>query len=1698
MLEHAYVVVQGLASAVDLRVVGGEERDQIIQSQYELKRQPPDRILLLQPRQSLPAQTRVRFVWGAGIASPSGVTTTADQVFDFMVRPRLMAAFHCQRVNADRACIPLFDMRVDFSAPVASTRLRGARLTSHDGRVWPARLSDQPDVTSLSFQGPFPPESQFRVELPEGIRDDAGRTLANAAEFPLSVATDEYPPLAKFSGDFGILEAADPVLPVTVRNLEPELEISSIEAVGGNGMDGFMTRISPAEAHQVVDWLRRIGSRGWDDRSRSVFEGSARVPRHFLLPRPHGEKAFEVLGIPLERPGFYVVEVQSQLLGNALLESGAKMYVPTAALVTDLAVHLKWGLENSLVWVTRLENAEPAAGAAVEILDCSGALLWSGTTDRDGLARPVDLPPLGNAKRCSWDSYGSGLLVVAKLDSDFSFVHSSWDQGIESWRFRLPGASENSLVSAHTILARPLVRAGETLHMKHVLRGRTMAGFSEIPEQQRPTQLVIRHVGTDQEYTRELKWSDPGVALTDWEVPRDARLGTYQFVLKLEDGREWNSGTCRVEEFRVPLMKASITPPSEPLIQPTELTVDVSVQYLSGGPAKRLPALLRYQAQPAGSSFFPDFEGFVFDTGPVEVGLTRYGEQPRPKPPGFSRKTFELDDNGGRRIELEGSGKIDRRRSLLTELEFQDPNGRIQTVSQRISMWPSARLAGIKTKSWMQSEESLEFSAAVAEVSGKPVADAPVRVQLLERKYFSHRKRLVGGFYGYENFSEVQDKGVICEGRTDSRGILECNVAPPLTGNLILLVSTTDEQGRPSYADGSVWVPGPHASWYPAQDDDRIDLIPEKKEYQPGETARLQVRTPFRKATALVTVEREGVGETYVQHLTAEEPVIEVPVKTEYSPNVFVSALIVRGREGGIAPTAYVDLGKPSFKLGIARFDVGWDAHRLKVQVEPEREQYRIRQKAKVSIAVLDPDGNPPAAGAEVAVAVVDEGLLELAPNPSWKLLDEMMQTRGYGVQTSTAQMQVVGKRHFGLKALPSGGGGGKQLTRELFDTLLLWKPSVALDAQGKADIEVPINDSVTSFRVVAVATAGLDRFGTGEATFRTTRDLTLFSGLPPLVREGDSFLAEFTIRNATAKAMDVRVEAAVRETDWHLDRTLHLGAGEGGRVGDTVRVPDGVDALTYVVSASAPDASDRLSVKQQVAPFIPVRTLQATLESLDHPVDIPVQIPEGAIPGRGGIEVGLQPTLTVGLDGVRSYLRRYPFSCLEQILSKAVVLSDEQAWNHEMANLTQYIAGDGLLSYFPASGRLHGSDVLTSYVLTLADESGWAVPLETRRTLLGGLRSFVEGRSAVGLGHFADLTLRKLAAIQALARFGAATPGMLSTLVIEPDLWPTSALLDWYEITLRLEALPRRQEALAKAEQLLRARLDLRGTSAGFSTEARERLWWLMLSPAGNQARLILTLLRAKRWTEDLPRLVRGLLDLQRRGHWDLTTANALGVLAVQHFSADFESEAVTGTSNVSLAEERQQIDWGQRPLGGELSFAWPRKQTTLHAVQDGTGRPWLVVRANAALEPESFSAGYAVTRSVEAVEQRRPGSWSVGDIARVTLHLRAQSDMTWVVVSDPVPGGGAILGSGLGRDSSIATEGERRANTVRPTHIERKFEWYRAYFDYLPKGDWTIEYTLRLNSSGEFRLPPTRVEAMYEPEVFGQSVNSPLEVEP
>ena len=1736
ILDRVSFAVEGIASPIGVRTVPASEAEEIVKVEYRF-RDRPEHLLLLQARQAFPAGARVTLVWGSGVAAPSGVATTQERRLPFVTREAFAARFHCARENPEAQCIPISPMSVRFSAAVPRSVVSKIELKGPGGRIWrPVNEdSEQSDafVSGATFKPPFPELSAFTVDLPPGIRDDAGRELSNAGMYPLKVETDEYPPLAKFTATFGILESkGNPLLPVTLRNVEPAVAGRMLEVLEGQEnidpprelvldeneriaakLQGRIFKVPAERVNEILFWIKKTGSRSHEDRDKSVFgQATAARATPFSIPKLSGPKAFEVVGIPLKSPGFYVVEIESEILGAALLGKPKPMYVPSTALVTNLSVHFKWGIESSLIWVTTLDKARPVNLAAVEIRNCEGKLVWEGKTGRDGLARTGKLPDPNELTRCSYDSLDSGLVVSARSGDDMAFVHTSWNDGIEPWRFQLPVDWERELKTAHTIFDRMLFRPGETVHMKHIARRRVQDGFALLPAQEMEKTAEIRHQGSDEKYELPVAWSSDGSGESTWDIPAEAKLGAYQVTLNRvrsasEPSREENespsgipAGSFRVEEYRVPLMKAIIRPPSEEQVSPKAVPVDLTVTYLAGGGAGGLPVKFRTLLQSRYVPAPPAFDGFRFANGQVREGIVRRAsEETRQEKYPVVTKDLTLDRSGSTRTEVTDLPRIDDPMDILAELDFKDPNGEVQTASTRIPIWPSSWMIGIRPDGWALSRDAVKFQVAVVDLSGKPVAGAPVKVDLFRQKYYSHRKRLAGGFYAYESSTEITRLQSLCSGRTNGRGLLACEKPVSVSGNLILQATTADRQGLEAAAQQSIWVAGSEDWWFAAEDSDRMDVIPESVRYEPGEKARLQVRMPFRNATALITVEREGIGETFIKELSGKEPVIELPVKGSWSPNVYVSVLAVRGRVGGVQPTATVDLGRPAFRLGIAQIQVGWKTHELKVSVATDRRTYRVRERAQARISVSTADGRPLPPGTEVAVAAVDEGLLELMPNTSWDLLAGMMGQRSYGVQTATAQMHVVGKRHFGLKALPQGGGGGKALTRELFETLLLWNGRVKLNERGEATAEIPLNDSLTSFRVVAVASGGTDRFGSGSTSIRTTQDLILFSGIPPLVRQGDRFRCMFTVRNTTERAMQVRVVSRIEGVAAEMPpQEISLASGESSETGWTVTAPPGRDSLRFEVDAAeSGGASDRLSVVQRVAPAVPVRTLQATLiqvETGGYRLDM--ERPADGLPGAGGIRVEFRPRLLEGLAGIADYMRLYPYTCLEQIVSKAVALRDAALWQKIAGLLPVYLDSDGLAKYFPSLNW--GSETLTAYLLAITHEAGWEIPEDSKERMLSGLEGFASGRiSRASSLPTADLTIRRLAAVEALSRYGRAQAAMLSSIPIDPNLWPTSAVIDWDNILTRVPDVRDRQARMAAADQILRSRLNFQGTMMGFSTERMDAMWWLMVSTDTNAMRLLLSRLGSPAWKQDIPRLVRGALGRQRRGHWDTTPANAWGVLAMEKFSSAFESTPVTGESSATLAGQTQAVDWQATPKGNALSFPWPGQRSPLELGMRGTGMPWATIQSLAAVPlREPLTSGFGIRRTLIPVDRKEAGVWSAGDIVRVRLEIESQADMAWVVVNDPIPAGSAIFGTGLGSDSRLATRGEENKGWVWPAYEERSFEAYRAYYQFVPKGSWTIEYTIRLNNAGLFQMPPTRVEALYAPEMFGEIPNAPVQI--
>jgi hypothetical protein len=1781
-----WCAVDGLGEQIPVRLIEGKERAALLNAQ-DLDRAAatdPLSVVTLACNRRLTPSAQVQLVYGKGVstpgnaARPTGTANSVEKRFGYTVREPFTASFYCERQNAQAACLPIRPLGLNFNAPVARKLAEGIRLKSDKQTFKPVIEQDGADgdsvVSGVVFPTVLPEQTAFTIELPKGFADASQRSLHNADSFPLKTATGAMPPLAKFAASpFGIVERfAEPngvaLLPVTLRNVEAALRVKG----------GKVSDLKPGTDAEIIAWFTKVqrydnftasrrtatadlkyplpksvnefDQQQVQTRMVSLLQGQAGV-KTLDLPTPNSTdpRPFEVVGIPLS-PGFHVVEIASQKLGSALLDElhgpGRTMFMRTSALVTNLGVHFKLGRENALAWVTTLDKGAPVANAAVRVSDCRGREVATATTNAQGIAAFSGISP--TAPTCNTDDNTTQAYFVSARAKesgvdDMAFTWSDWNKGIEPWRFNLPTSNaERPDERAHTIFDRTLLRAGETVSMKHLLRTETSAGFGLTQGQ--PVRLVITHLGSGQQYTQGLTWRKTATgglsAESTFAIPPGAKLGQYDVELRgTDNARSFTSGQFRVEEFRLPVLEGRITPTEKKaLVHVKSVPVDLQINYVAGGGAARLP--VRVSALVRGKYLsYSDFEAFSFNPPRGKSDATTEGEAET----NASADARVIADKLPLTLDRAGAGKVTidkiptsrQPQELLLEATYADPNGEVQTLRSTHTLWPAGVVAGIKTEGWVSSSQKIKFQALALDLGGKAQEGVALEVQATARIVTTSRKRMVGGFYTYDNKTTLKDLGSVCSGKSDSRGLLLCETQLNEPGEVELVVTAKDGNGNSIQAASSIYVTKQGELWFGGEDHDRMDLLPEKKSYQPGETAKLQVRMPFRFATALVAVEPEGIVQTQVVQLNGQDPSISVKIKDGWGPNVYVSVLALRGRlrevpwysfftwgykaprewwtsfwyEGReyVAPTAMVDLSKPAFRLGVAEIRVGSKAHQLDVRVQTDRATYAVRGTAKATITVKLPNGQP-AANAEVALAAVDQALLELMPNTSWNLLDAMLQRRAWGVETATAQMEIIGRRHYGRKAVPAGGGGGHSGARELLDTLLLWNPAVKLDANGQAVVTVPLNDALTTFKIVAVADASTGLFGTGFASIRATQDLQIISGLPPLVREDDQYRAQITLRNTTQQAMKVQVTP--RATLLNLKtQTVDIPAGDAREVAWAVTAPAQLaqtraESILWEIEAkdTIGGARDALKARQRIIPAVPLTVQQATLVQIDGSFTLDVNPPADALPGRGGLKMALQPQLADGLPGVRDWFANYPFACLEQKTSKAVGLRDGKLWQTVLGQIPSYLDADGLANYFPPhdgeSNR--GSDTLTAYLLAAIHEAAsinpaFALSDDVRAPMERGLIAFVEGRIQRDFwSPRKDLDVRKLAALEALSRYGKAQGRMLNSIAINPNpnQWPTHAVIDWLNILKRVNDVPERDKRMAEATQILKSRISYQGTKMVFSTEKDDYWWWLMQNGDVNTARLMLTVMNDPAWKDDMGRLANGFIARQQHGAWHTTTANLWGGLALEKFSSKFEAVTVAGTTKATLGSSAASVDWSKvdrlqtTDTGGAahqttwfgapaapgnlrnnsmfLPWATPgaseaersapcppacglpllpaqnalppkllEAKNTLNVTHYGPGKPWLTLQSVAAIQlKEPFSAGYQIKKTIEPLEQANKslpaGRYTRGDVLRITLEVNASADMTWAVITDPVPGGATILGSGLGRDSKIATHDEKR----------------------------------------------------------------------
>ena len=376
------------------------------------------------------------------------------------------------------------------------------------------------------------------------------------------------------------------------------------------------------------------------------------------------------------------------------------------------------------------------------------------------------------------------------------------------------------------------------------------------------------------------------------------------------------------------------------------------------------------------------------------------------------------------------------------------------------------------------------------------------------------------------------------------------------------------------------------------------------------------------------------------------------------------------------------------------------------------------------------------------------------------------------------------------------------------------------------------------SYKLVAIATDG--RRSVRHRQHRRSapsQDLSIYSGLPPLVRSGDEYGATFTLRNGTDKPMTVTATADGRAGRSRPAQPLTVTIPAGGAVPVTWRLtaPEGVDKLRWTVSAQIrrrqgdrPDHGRR----RRSCRRCPVETWAATFAAGRRDTPFPVAPPAGALPGRGGVDVALdRHARRRRWPGVRAYMAGLSLWLLRAApVARRSRSSDRGGLDQaDRASCRPIIDADGLLRYWP-DDSMPGSD-RADRLCAVDHRRGRAADGPTRRKakLIEAMKAVVDGRLREQGEGPCDMRLLRIAALAALARNGAATPAMLGQTAIPLADMPTATLADWM-VDARQDAGRQRRARAPRPRPRCAAASSTKARGSTWSTRAGAP-WWMMVS---------------------------------------------------------------------------------------------------------------------------------------------------------------------------------------------------------------------------------------------------------------------------
>ncbi len=1559
---------------------------------------------------------------------------------------------------------------------------------------------------------PFAPETSYTLTLPADIQDEFGNKLGR--EVSVKFATTAYPASIRMTTGNGVVEAYSKGL--------YSFQAMNTSRVGLKA--GVLSR------DQVIPLLS-MNKVFWSSEDIEPRPGFYAVEKTLEFKTVRNKKQMVPIDLRtlLKRErGLLFLQLDSGL------DEKWDRYPKALLQVTELGLTGKFSAENNTIWVTELRTGNPVPDARVEIRDASNRVCWTGQTDKQGKVTSPGARSLGIKSKETWGKPEQ--FVFVSRNDDLAFMSSEWGTGVEPYRFGIDYdyESEPEWLGGYVFTERGIYRAGEPVHIKGLLRVRNRGQWVLPPWES--VHCTVLDSLQKSVYEGDAEVDPFGGLAFDLTTEASAALGNYSIKVAIPPPAKGGTpryvwGSFRVEAYRPAEFEVHLRSLKDSFVFGEDYEAEVRASYLFGGAMAGQKAEWSLRLNP--SSFAPPApKGFLFGNAidwEEDVSAAE-GE-------GEGRETSRLVASGSAALDAQGLLRVKaplvpekEKDSVLATLEatVHSPSrravsNRIQTVVHRGEFY-----IGLKPDTtFLKKGDTLNLSVLTLEPSGSPV-ERKVDLRLLRREWRSVRKAGSGG--RYEWVSENVDTEVGAQKVSTRKDPVPATFTPDKSGYYIVTARSSDSKKNTITASTYLYVTGDDYVAWERRDDDSIELVPDSDTYRPGERARILVKSPYEKAKALVTIEREFILESQVLEIKGSTSQIEVPITSEHIPNIFVSVLLVQGRTEGIKPGQTEDVGKPSFKIGYASLKVDPGERNLKVGLTTDAERYQPRDKVSVKLHVTNPKDK--GQRASVAVAVVDVGVLNLIGYTTPDPFTYFYGPRPLSVTTSDARINIVGQRAFSEKGENAGGGGeeasgaGAGLSevqlRGTFKTTAYWNPSVLTDENGNATVDFTLPDNLTSFRVMAVALTRDSLFGHSDTTFRVAKPLLLQASLPRFARVGDTFQAGVVVHNFSTRRGDVTLAAefkGIAFTDKDAKRTFSLEPGASREVLYAVKA-ETIGRAVFAFRAMMGQASDGLETS---LPIESPRTMEAVALSGETSVSTEekVRVPE-LYPDLSRLDVQASATALSGLKGSLEYLTDYPYLCIEQRLSAMLpyVLAPDvirdlnlsrmkpKEWQEfvrtTIGHLPEYQKDSGGFGLWQDSS--HESPYLTAYAvfgLLQARQAGYDIPSGSLSSGLSYLKSFLRQKDAAKMFPY---SAKGLATTQAFAVYDLALAGQPEP-AYASQLFTTRKNLTVFGKAMLLKAMHLAQASAQDQSVLLQElsnSVKVTVSQAHFEDEDGRADSWIFSSNLRTTAYILQTLLEVGSNDPLLPGVARWIVEKQKAGRWLTTQENIYAFYALNTFYKTHEKVRPDFKVEMSLAkklvlkEEFRGPAEGIKTASAPLTGLKPGETVPLTISKTGEGLLYYGARlsyvARKPLEPRD--EGLAVTRTFTTLDGKPVQSIKGGDVIVVKLEVVVPQESLYVVVEDPLPGGFEAVNTSLATESAEQAAALEESEEDRPwwyegfNHVEMHDNRVLLFADDLPPGVHTYRYLARALTYGEFGLPGTKAEQMYAPEVFGRGV--------